>query len=214
MKIKGVITGDIVRSESIGLSNRDNLIQVLRKTVDDLGRHSTMKMEIYRGDSFQIVVDAPEKSLTIASMIRASLAFHTPEGEKYDWDARVSVGIGEIDYQGESIVVSDGEAFRLSGRSLDNMDKGRLSISTHWEDVNGMTNATIGFVDNILSSLKRNQAHLVYLSLAEQLPQTEIAAKTGKSQQNISKTLNTAKEPLLAKYFAYFEETINKHIGK
>lgn len=66
-------------------------------------------------------------------MIRAYLIGNAPEDEKNGWDARISVGIGATEYKGESIVVSDGEAFRLSGRGLDNIEKKRLTITTCWE---------------------------------------------------------------------------------
>lgn len=210
-KIHAIITGDIVRSESIGLDKRDGLIKTLRRALEELQHHSPMKMEIYRGDSFQIIVDNPEKSLRIASMIRAYLIGNAPEDEKNGWDARISIGIGAIEYNGESIVVSDGEAFRLSGRGLDNIEKNRLTITTCWKDVNDEVNASIGFVDNLITNLSRNQASLLYLAVAKELPQVEIAGRTGKSQQNISKTLNAAKEPLLSRYLNRFESLITRY---
>ena len=118
METKAVITGDIVRSELIALGKRDLLIQVLHQIVENLQDKSPMRMELFRGDSFQIVVDSPEMSLKIASMMRAGLKSNTPKGSKTEWDARISIGIGTIDYQGDSIVTSDGEAFKLSGRGL------------------------------------------------------------------------------------------------
>ena len=211
MKIHAVITGDIVRSESIGLDKRDLLLNMLRHIHNELQSLSAMKMEIYRGDSFQIIVSNPAQSLRIASMIRTYLIGNTPKGEKGTWDARISIGIGSIDYNGESIVVSDGEAFKLSGRGLDSIEKSRLAVATCWNEVNEEVNASIGFVDNLISSLSANQAQLLYLAIAEQLPQVEIEAKTGKSQQNISKTLNAAKEPLLSRYLNRFETLITKY---
>lgn len=211
MKIHAVITGDIVRSESIGLDKRDLLLNMLRHIHNELQSLSAMKMEIYRGDSFQIIVSNPAQSLRIASMIRTYLIGNTPKGEKGTWDARISIGIGSIDYNGESIVVSDGEAFKLSGRGLDSIEKNRLAVATCWNEVNEEVNASIGFVDNLISSLSANQAQLLYLAIAEQLPQVEIEAKTGKSQQNISKTLNAAKEALLSRYLNRFETLITKY---
>lgn len=201
----------MVRSESIGLDKRDDLIKALRCVIEELQHQSPMKMEIYRGDSFQIIVDNPAKSLRIASMIRAYLIGDAPKDEKNGWDARISIGIGTIEYNGESIVVSDGEAFRLSGRGLDNIEKNRLAITTCWEDVNDEVDASIGFVDNLITNLSRNQASLLYLAVAKELPQVEIAGRTGKSQQNISKTLNAAKEPLLSRYLNRFESLIKKY---
>lgn len=47
--------------------------------------------------------------------------------------------------------------------------------------------------------------HSIYAELLE------IAARIGKSQQNISKTLITSLEPLLALYWEHFEKLINRY---
>lgn len=89
-EIHAIITGDIVRSEAIGLHKRNDLLKTLRHALEELQRHSPMRMEIYRGDSFQIIADNPAKSLRIASMIRAYLIGNAPEDEKNGLDVRLS----------------------------------------------------------------------------------------------------------------------------
>lgn len=211
METKAVITGDIVRSELIALDKRDLLIQVLHQIVEDLQDKSPMRMELFRGDSFQIVVDSPEMSLKIASMMRAGLKSNTPKGSKTEWDARISIGIGTIDYQGDSIVTSDGEAFKLSGRGLDTMEKNRLAVNTCWQDVNEELDAGLAFVDDLITGWSVNQANAVYLSVGKGLSQANIASTIAKSQQNVSKTLTSAKESLLVRFSDRFEAIIKKH---
>ena len=211
METKAVITGDIVRSELIALDKRDLLIQVLHQIVENLQDKSPMRMELFRGDSFQIVVDSPEMSLKIASMMRAGLKSNTPKGSKTEWDARISIGIGTIDYQGDSIVTSDGEAFKLSGRGLDTMEKNRLAVNTCWQDVNEELDAGLAFVDDLITGWSVNQANAVYLSVGRGLSQANIASTIAKSQQNVSKTLTSAKESLLVRFSDRFEAIIKKH---
>jgi len=211
METKAVITGDIVRSELIALDKRDLLIQVLHQIVENLQDKSPMRMELFRGDSFQIVVDSPEMSLKIASMMRAGLKSNTPKGSKTEWDARISIGIGTIDYQGDSIVTSDGEAFKLSGRGLDTMEKNRLAVNTCWQDVNEELDAGLAFVDDLITGWSVNQANAVYLSVGRGLSQANIASAIAKSQQNVSKTLTSAKESLLVRFSDRFEAIIKKH---
>ncbi|MBQ7414230.1 MAG: hypothetical protein IJV09_02195 [Prevotella sp.] len=211
MEIKAVITGDIVRSELIALDKRDLLIQVLHQIVENLQDKSPMRMELFRGDSFQIVVDSPEMSLKIASMMRAGLKSNTPKGSKTEWDARISIGIGTIDYRGNSIVTSDGEAFKLSGRGLDTMEKNRLAVNTCWQDVNEELDAGLAFVDDLITGWSVNQANAVYLSIGRGLSQANIASAIAKSQQNVSKTLTSAKESLLVRFSDRFETIIKKH---
>jgi len=211
MEIKAVITGDVVHSELIALDKRDLLIKVLHDIVDELQKISPMKMEMFRGDSFQIVVGRPEASLKIASMIRAGLKSYSPTDAKEVWDARISIGIGTTDYQGDSIVTSDGEAFKLSGRGLDAMGKSRLAVSTCWHDVNEELDAGLAFVDDLITGWSVNQAKAIYLSVAQDLSQAGIANNIEKSQQNVSKTLTSAKESLLVRFLNRFETIIAKH---
>lgn len=120
--IKGVITGDLVNSTNIAVEWRQTVVDALNACVTDFSPLTPIKIEMYRGDSFQVVVDNPELSLTIAIAIRAKLRASTPE-KKEIWDARISVGIGDVSFESDNIVTSDGEAFRLSGRAFDAMGK-------------------------------------------------------------------------------------------
>ena len=52
------------------------------------------------------------------------LKAENPDGQKL-WDTRLAVGVGEIFFESDNIVTSDGEAFRLSGHSFDHIGKKR-----------------------------------------------------------------------------------------
>jgi len=123
--LKGVITGDLINSTNIAVQWTQKVIDEMNGCV--LAFHAVMEM--YRGDSFQVVVDKPETALALAVALRAKLRALTPDNERI-WDARVSVGVGDVSFEWESIAISDGEAFRLSGRSFDSMGKKRLAVST------------------------------------------------------------------------------------
>lgn len=127
--IKGIITGDLVNSTNIAAEHWQTVIDSLNAVVKDFSQNTSMKFEMYRGNSFQVVVESAQLSIAIAIALRAKLKASTPD--KLDgWDARVSVGIGEMSYESDNIVTSVGEAFRLSGRAFDNLGKKRLAIVT------------------------------------------------------------------------------------
>ena len=211
MEIKAIITGDIVRSELIVMDKRYLLIKALRDIVDELQHKSPMAMEIFRGDSFQIVVEHPEASLEIATMIRAGLKSQSPKDTKTVWDARISIGIGTTEYHGDSIVTSDGEAFKLSGRGLDAMDKNRLAVNTRWHDVDQELDVGLAFIDDLMTGWSVNQAQAIYLSVGKGLSQANIANIIAKSQQNVSKTQTSAKSNLLVRFLNRFETIIINH---
>jgi len=198
--MNGIITGDIIDSTSIPIEHRKDLLTAISVISEELQVFSPLKCEIYRGDSFQIVVNRPEMAMLIAILLRAGLKSRIPKGSKQNWDARIAVGIGEIEFISDSILVSDGEAFRLSGREFDELGKRNLAIRTRWDDANEELKISTAFADDIITNWTSSQSLVIYMSLAYQMTQKEIADKLGQSSQNISKLSNVAKEKLIRTY--------------
>nr|WP_321522625.1 hypothetical protein [uncultured Macellibacteroides sp.] len=198
--MNGIITGDIIDSTSIPIEQRKDLLTAISVISEELQVFSPLKCEIYRGDSFQIVVNRPEMAMLIAILLRAGLKSRVPKGSKQNWDARIAVGIGEIEFISDSILVSDGEAFRLSGREFDELGKRNLAVRTRWEDANEELKISTAFADDIITNWTSSQSLVIYMSLAYQMTQKEIAEKLGQSSQNISKLSNVAKEKLIRTY--------------
>lgn len=159
--IKSVITGDLVNSTNIAAKWRQTVLDTLNVCAADFQPLTLCNLEMYRGDSFQIVVDKPDYALAVAIALRAKLKAMTP-GKQQLWDARLSIGIGDISFESDNIVTSDGEAFRLSGRSFDNIGKKRLSISTTWPDFDKDMELVTRFADDVITSWTAKQAKVVY----------------------------------------------------
>ena len=200
MDIKGIITGDIVKSSAIQPEKRNVLLDAIYTLEEELKTLSTLRVELFRGDSFQIVVDNPAEALKIAVLFRAGLKSRTQKDIRKPWDARISLGVGGISYEADKVVVSDGEAFRLSGRELDEIGKRRLTVKTKWEDINAELKISTAFADDIISGWSYAQAQAVYLTLLHQNTQKDVAARLNKTAQNISKLLGAAKENLIRNY--------------
>ena len=64
--IKGVITGDLVNSTNIAAEWRQAVVGALYKCAADFSPLTPINIEMYRGDSFQVVVGNPEYALTVA----------------------------------------------------------------------------------------------------------------------------------------------------
>ncbi len=200
MEVRGIITGDIVKSSTIQPDKRTVLLDAIHTLTEELKTFSVLQMELFRGDSFQIVVNNPVEALKIAVLFRAGLKSKTPKDYRKPWDARISLGVGGISYEANKVVVSDGEAFRLSGRELDEIGKRRLTVKTRWEDVNAELKISTAFADDIISGWSHAQAQAVYLTLLYKNTQKDIAAQLDKTAQNISKLLGAAKENLIRNY--------------
>lgn len=206
--MKAVITGDIIHSTSIAIEQRAALLQCLEAILAELRLLSPLKYEIFRGDSFQIVVENAESALQIAILIRAGLRRSTPKTSNTIWDARLAIGTGNIDFVANRIVTSDGEAFQNSGRAFDNLGKNNLVIKTRWENINEELKVSTLFADDIISNWTSAQAYVVYQSLAFEKTQKEIASQQQQSAQNISKLSVLAKEKLIRAYINRYQNLI------
>ena len=208
--IKGVITGDLVNSTNIATEWRQTVLDALNVCVTDFLPLTLIKLEMYRGDSFQIVVDKPDYTLTVAIAIRAKLKATTPDKQQL-WDARLSIGIGDISFESDNIVTSDGEAFRLSGRSFDNIGKKRLSISTTWSDFDRDIELVTRFADDIITAWTAKQAKVVYQSILFPKLQKDLAEDLGMTRQNFNSHWSSAKGQLILDYMKYFKSLISKY---
>ena len=124
-----VLTGDIIRSSAISPEQRVILNNTLNALLNEYKDIFNFKSELYRGDSFQCLVFDPKDSLRLALLIKSFIR-HLDFPEMMD--ARIAIGIGNIDHQEDSLANSHGEAFALSGRALDSIkdSKQTLTIST------------------------------------------------------------------------------------
>ncbi len=172
-----------------------------------------MRIEMFRGDSFQIGVKEAGKSLKVAIAIRAYLRSNRFIRSNQQWDARMAIGIGSLDYEYDTLATSDGEAYRVSGRGLDDIGKAHLYIETPWKDINYALLVSTAFADDVISGWTQSQSKAIFQSLATGMNHTEIAGCLGVSRQMIDKSLRAAKESLINLYIQQFEQLINLKIG-
>lgn len=206
--MKGVITGDVVGSTKI--NDFGKLPKLINDLITEISLYCTKcKVEISRGDSFQVLVEDPKQALLVAILIRAGFRKSSIDLGNKDLDVRLSVGIGEVSYMDEKIGQSNGEAFILSGHGFDNLTKTqRLSVQTFSESINPELKVETAFVDDIVSNWTHLHGEIMYQALLTDSTQCELAKKLGTSQQNICKRLRCAKEKLVRLYLNRFSSLI------
>lgn len=212
--MKGVITGDIVNSSRIEKKRRKELLSAIQKTAGDISRQvSKVTVDVYRGDSFQIVVPDIGQALKVAILMRAGLQYNTPWGSKTGlWDARIALGIGTIDLKMPKISVSDGEAFHNSGRGFDQLKRSeRLAIFTPWDEFNDEFQVSSAFADQVISHWTSSQAKVIYPYLLEGTTQKELAAQLGKTPQSVNTLLLGGKISLIEMYIGRYKSLIKKY---
>lgn len=211
MRTIAIITGDIVDSTKLSLAERDIMIRALQAIPDIILPISRTSMEIFRGDSFQIHIDDEVKAAKAGIAIRAWLRSQPVASGKGVLDARLAIGIGGADYQSATLSTSDGEAYRLSGRLLDGMQKSRLEIVTPWPEVNVELKLATAFVDDIVTSWTQNQSKIMLRLLQTSKTHPELAQELDISRQMVDKSLKASKEDLIESYIGRFEKLIIEH---
>lgn len=198
--LKGIITADIIGSTSIDADARGELPELINQLTDELQEVSQIQVEIFRGDSFQVMVQDVEKTPLVAVLLRAGLRKSELRSKTKILDARMAIGIGKVSYINEKITLSDGEAFILSGREFDKLGKRKLSILTPSEDVNAELRVETAFLDDVISHWTRQQSECIYNALLTNAKQYQLASDDNTSRQNVGKKLSAAKERLVRMY--------------
>lgn len=215
----GVITGDIVGFTKLTVKDRNHLLDILQRIIAKVNESGYKKIEfqMYRGDAFQLIIPQAVYSLRIALLIRLGLiasriTFNYPSERKNSvWDARLSIGIGEIDYIKENLSLSDGEAFHYSGRMFDMLKKSdRLAVRTPWQETNAELEVECFMADTIIRRLSGKQASITYQYMLENITQKNLAEDMGISPQAINKSLQQGGNAL-QEFIKRFETLMEKH---
>ena len=230
MKYLGVITGDIVDSRAIDPKNRKKLYADLASFLNSMKKNSWISgYELFRGDSFQCVVEKKELTLRSALMLRSFIKSYELADEKKDessetgtgkistkgyfpakQDFRLSIGIGQVDfYNKKSLAHSDGQAFRFSGEELDNIKKApyRITLKTFNDKFNESIEPAILLLDAVLQKWTNNQAEIVLYKL-QNSKEEEISKALSISKSAVNQRTKSAQWFAIEKLLHYFETSV------
>lgn len=157
-----VLTGDVVASSALGAGARRELPALLATAARQLkaafGRATPYDLEIFRGDSWQLVVTDPAQCFRAALFFRACVI---AESRERRLDTRVAIAVGAVDFlPRHNVSAGDGPAYRASGEALDRLDAAsRLALvgpgEQPWRDV------AVRLVDAIVQEWTARQARAV-----------------------------------------------------
>jgi hypothetical protein len=207
--IAAVLTGDIVNSTKLLLTQEARLIKALGEVLGNF-RGKRRLHEFYRGDSLQIYLDDPADALRMALVCRAlAIAVTGNEETEVVSDIRISIGIGEVKLPIHQLGIAKGDAFILSGRRFDELQQSeqRLAIGC------GVPLADIGFqvmadyVDSIFKGMTAKQARVIQ-ELLQGTTQQQLAVTLNKSKSTISQLANTGRWAEIEKLLLQYEQLI------
>lgn len=181
--MKAVITGDIINSRALP----PEWINTLKSALGNLfGKQ--IKWEIFRGDSFQIELNAKD-ALINAVYIKACIKTLKKA------DVRIGIGIGKKSVNADKVTEANGEAFINSGNAFDTLkaNKVNMAIITPWSKLNEELNLFIKLASISMDSWGQISAEMVKYAIENQnTKQDKIAKLAGRSQSSVSEALKRA----------------------
>jgi hypothetical protein len=187
-KLKAVITADVVNSSLLWKAQMDSL----KRLIEQLLKKNDLRYIFYRGDSFNAVCE-PGNALRISCLLRTLAIPLSDDKLHIQIDIRMAIGIGVVEEPFKSLSLAKGEAFVLSGREMDKMEKlgPRLSIRCADPLIDTSMAAIALFTDYLIRRLTIRQAQVIH-ELMLGSTQMEVAGKLRKSQSTINKHAKAA----------------------
>lgn len=209
----GVVTGDVIASSELSGRRRQALHEAMRATSKDLreafAKSVPLEVDIFRGDSWQMLVTEPQLALRVGLFYRAGLR---SQMQSHQFDIRMAIALGTIDFlPGERVSEGDGEAFRLSGEALESMSKSSnmsFRLPGHAEET--ALNVVVQLVDAIAARWSDKQA-LAVTGALQGWKQDRIAKACWPkriSQQAVAQHLDRASWRSVETALSFFEETL------
>lgn len=182
--MKAVITADIVNSTKLNVNDFNHLMMDLKKLFDE------DKVEFYRGDSFQLLVEDAEQSLSKVIKCRLlALSYKNPD----KIDIRLSLSVGEIESNELEIHSNMGNIYINSGRAFDrfNNSNRKVFISCGDEHKDFTFEIMAEYLDNLMGTITSKQARVLYLLLSGKT-QIEVAKEIDLSGATVSQHVKAA----------------------
>jgi hypothetical protein len=218
-KVYAVITGDVVASSRLSKSVRralpDHLKRASREVRKAFGDAVPLEIDVFRGDSWQLLITDPLQCLRIALFLRSRLISLADRGRGLD--TRLAIAIGPVDFvPAGAVSEGDGEAYRLSGRLLETLPTDQLlTLGLTTAEVPATIAAAIRLLDAVVQNWTGKQAEAVAGALRG-WTQEKIAASWPQtiSQPAVTKHLSKAHWPAVEAALRQLESAVRPLLGR
>ncbi len=205
----GIITSDIIQSTAISPAERERLYKEIKAALKIIGRQYPLKSEWYRGDAFQIKTVHVQYSCRVALLVKLFIRSvekkEKGRGTPKIYDVRMALGIGATEPGRDTLALSNGEAFQLSGRTLDTLKTARYNFAIASADAHkDALYIESQLLDAVINSTTAAQCRVLYYKLLGFI-EDDIAKKLGVSQSTVNQHANAANWSVIAAYLEYFE---------
>jgi hypothetical protein len=209
-----VITGDFIHSSKLAPKDWDRL-HLLMKESSRLLRDSfkeivPLEVDIFRGDSWQMLVIDPARALRLSLFYRATIR---AKMAVLNLDTRMAIAIGNIDSIPKTRVSEGhGEAYLMSGEALDWLNKSKSAdmCFANKKDETGRALDVIVQLIDVLATRWTDKQALAISGALRGMKQEEIAENLWErkiTQQAVAQHLSRAGWDAIERGIEYFEKT-------
>lgn len=215
-----VISADLLDSSTYSNILLDKVLSVLKNEFGELKKESMGDFKIYRGDSFQGILEHPKYALRAALRLKTSINqlqasdLSNKRNLAIEADMKCAIGIGTYDFERESIAEANGQAFQFSGRTLDAMKNShrKTGIKTPEENVNDEFNTSLILLDTLTDKWSTASAEVIYY-LLKGFKETAIAEELDISQSAVNQRKKAAGWEAINALLSRYEKVIPQYFS-
>jgi hypothetical protein len=215
-KLYAVLTGDIVSFSKLPKEDRASIHYILQEGTEVFRKafkgSVPLKVDVFRGDSWQLLVSDTPRALRTALFLRAYLRASI---ETVRTDTRIALGIGAVDFvPGNRVSKGDGAAYRTSGSRLERMNKAnRMSFGFPGYELEEAMDILVRLTDVLAMNWSGRQARALTGAL-QGLTQEKIGALWTPpiTQQSVNRHLQRAGWFAIEEAVIYFEKQLSKAV--
>jgi hypothetical protein len=212
---RAVITGDFINSSKLAPKDWDRLHDIMKRS-SQLLRESfaaivPLDVDIFRGDSWQLLVLDPAKALRLSLLYRATIR---AKMESLDLDTRMAIAVGKIDsIPATRVSEGHGEAYLLSGEGLDRLNRSKsanMCFAHKDPEIADTLDVIVRLIDALATSWTDKQA-LAMSGALRGMKQEEIAERLWEkkiTQQAVAQHLSRAGWDAIERGIDYFEKKL------
>lgn len=202
-----VETSDLVGSTKLQADHLASVMKVLTQHLSRMQKTHKTIYEFYRGDGFQIMYPNIKDALRLSLSTKLFLMFEPSKTVH----VTQSLACSEAKLPITTLNNRMDEAFVLSGRQLDKMSKGELSI--HHFNSEASKKLMVDFFNRNINAISAKQAEVLYWYIQDDFPEHKhIASRLNMTRQNVNAQLKRTNADLIKRFILLFEQ--NTTAGK
>jgi hypothetical protein len=214
-----VITADLIDYTKLLANDIEQVMDALNNLHKELKNYRVNFIQDYvikRGDSIQIELSESKDALRVALLLKTTLnkiSIHPNQNNKIKIDARIAIGIGNVNNKREKVNESSGDAYTRSGRTVDLMKKMKRLIffTSDIENLDEELYVELLLLEEIFSGWKRSSAEVVNFLLIG-YNEYNIAEMIGISQSAVNQRKKTAGWSGIQALLMRFEQLLFKTV--